>query len=56
MAMTGKIAGYDPGGNDHHGVAALFVNNGQPVTLSFATVRNAEAACSGSLREECRLR
>jgi hypothetical protein len=44
MAVTGKITGYDPGGNDHHGVAALVVDNGRPVSLSFTTVRNAEAA------------
>lgn len=44
MAVTGKITGYDPGGNHHHGVAALVVDNGKPVSLSFATVRNAETA------------
>lgn len=44
MAVTGKITGYDPGGNDHHGVAELVVDNGKPVSLTFTTVRNAEAA------------
>ena len=44
MSITGKIVGYDPGGNDNHGVAALVVENGQPVELSFATVRTAQAA------------
>ena len=44
MSITGKIVGYDPGGNDNHGVAALIVDNGQPVQLSFTTVRNAQAA------------
>ena len=44
MAVTGKIIGYDPGGNDHHGVAALIVDNGRPDNLSFTTVRNAQAA------------
>lgn len=44
MSITGKIVGYDPGGNDKHGVAALIVENGRPVQLSFATVRNAQAA------------
>jgi hypothetical protein len=44
MAVTGKITGYDPGGNDRHGVAALVVDDDRPVRLSFATVRNAEAA------------
>ncbi len=44
MSLTGKIVGYDPGGNGKHGVAALIVNNGQPVQLSFTTVRNAQAA------------
>jgi len=42
--ISGKIVGYDPGGNDRHGVAALIVNHGQPVSLSFTSVRNAEAA------------
>ncbi|MBT9172486.1 MAG: hypothetical protein DDT21_00869 [Syntrophomonadaceae bacterium] len=44
MTVTGKITGYDPGGNDQHGVAALVVSNGRPIRLSFASVRNAEAA------------
>lgn len=44
MSITGKIVGYDPGGNDKHGVAALIVNNGYPTQLSFATARNAKAA------------
>ena len=44
MTITGKIVGYDPGGNDNHGVAALIVDDGKPVRLSFATVRNAQAA------------
>ena len=44
MVVTGKIVGYDPGGNDHHGVAKLVVDNGRPVDLSFTTVRNAQAA------------
>jgi len=44
MSLTGKIVGYDPGGNGSHGVAALVVDNGRPIDLSFATVRNAQAA------------
>ena len=44
MSIKGKIVGYDPGGNDKHGVAALIVDNGRPVQLSFKTVRNAQAA------------
>jgi hypothetical protein len=44
MSLTGKIVGYDPGGNGNHGVAALVVDNGRPIRLSFATVRNAQAA------------
>ena len=44
MTTTWKIVGYDPGGNDTHGVAALLVADGQPIQLSFSTVRNAEAA------------
>ncbi len=44
MSLTRKIVGYDPGGNGKHGVAALIVDNGRPVQLSFTTVRNAQAA------------
>lgn len=44
MAVSGKIVGYDPGGNHRHGVAALIVENDRPVKLSFTTVRNAQAA------------
>jgi len=44
MSVTGKIVGYDPGGNSKHGVAALILDNGRPARLSFATVRNAQAA------------
>jgi hypothetical protein len=44
MAITGKIVGYDPGGNGNHGVASLVVDCGKPVSLAFATVKNAEAA------------
>ena len=44
MPLTGKIVGYDPGGNGKHGVAALIVDNGRPLKLSFTTVRNAQAA------------
>jgi hypothetical protein len=44
MPITGKIIGYDPGGNDKHGVAALIVDSGRPVQLDFTTVHNAQAA------------
>ena len=44
MSITGKIVGYDPGGNDAHGVASLVVSGGDPKALTFTTVRNAEAA------------
>lgn len=44
MALTGKIVGYDPGGNDNHGVASLAVENGRPIELSFTTVHNAKAS------------
>jgi hypothetical protein len=44
MSITGKIVGYDPGGNDKHGVAALIVDSGRPLQLSFRTTRNAHAA------------
>lgn len=44
MSMTGKIIGYDPGGNDRHGVAELMVSDGKPIQLRFSTLRNAQAA------------
>lgn len=44
MSLTGKIVGYDPGGNGNHGVATLMVDEGRPIQLSFATVRSAQAA------------
>ena len=44
MSLTGKIVGYDPGGNGNHGVASLIVDNGRPIKLSVDTVRNAQAA------------
>lgn len=44
MTLTGRIVGYDPGGNGKHGVASLIVENGRPIELSFATVRNAQTA------------
>lgn len=44
MGFSGSIAGYDPGGNDRHGVACLIVSDGQPTSLAFETVRNAQAA------------
>jgi Protein of unknown function (DUF429) len=43
-SVTGKIVGYDSGGNGRHGVAALIVDEGLPVELSFATVDDAHAA------------
>ena len=43
MALSGKIVGYDPGGNGNHGVASMIVDNGCPIKLSFTTVRNAQA-------------
>ncbi|HEV8003213.1 MAG TPA: hypothetical protein VGP63_25220 [Planctomycetaceae bacterium] len=42
--VTRKIVGYDPGGNGRHGVAALIVEDGRPVEVSFATVKSAHAA------------
>ena len=44
MPFTGRIVGYDPGGNSNHGVASLIVDNGRPTELSFTTVQNAQAA------------
>ena len=44
MRMTGKIGGYDPGGNGRHGVATLAVADGKPVKLTFDTVRTVDAA------------
>jgi|KBSMisStandDraft_5_1062788.scaffolds.fasta_scaffold283733_2 hypothetical protein len=36
--------GYDPGGNGKHGVAALFIEHGNPIALQSALVETAEAA------------
>jgi hypothetical protein len=44
LVLTGKIVGYDPGGNGNHGVACLTVEDSCPTKLSFATVSNAKAA------------
>jgi hypothetical protein len=44
ITISGKIVGYDPGGNDEHGVSELIVDNDRPLKLSFATVSNAQAA------------
>jgi len=44
MPLTGKIVGYDPGGNGKHGVASLIVDNGRARKVTFTTVRNAQAA------------
>jgi hypothetical protein len=44
MDFTGKIIGYDPGGNGKHGVASLLVSDGRPIKLSFSTVHNAQAS------------
>jgi hypothetical protein len=44
MTTVWKIVGYDPGGNNSHGVAALLVVEGKPTQISFSTVQNAEAA------------
>lgn len=52
MCLTGKIIGYDPGGNDKHGVAALMIDKGCPIQISFATVRNAQAALDWFTVEE----
>ncbi len=55
MPLTGKIVGYDPGGNFKHGVAALIVDDGRPTRLSFATLRNAQAAFDWLIIEEAPL-
>jgi hypothetical protein len=52
MSITGKIIGYDPGGNGKHGVAALVVDSGLPVRLTFSTVRNTQAALDWFTKEE----
>lgn len=44
MVFSGLIAGYDPGGNDRHGVACLTVHKSGPSEVAFDTVRNASAA------------
>jgi len=37
MSISGTIIGYDPGGNRHHGVAKLSVNDGRVVSLALFT-------------------
>ena len=44
MKISGLIAGYDPGGNDRHGVACLTVVDDSPMAIEFDTVRNANSA------------
>ena len=44
MTNSGLIAGYDPGGNDRHGVACLTIANDVPTSIAFETVRNARSA------------
>ncbi len=40
--FTGRILGYDPGGNGRHGVASLFVQGGHVENLAFDTVQSAQ--------------
>lgn len=44
MAISGFIAGYDPGGNGNHGVACLKVENNVPKVIKFTTVQNVNEA------------
>ncbi len=43
---TSTYAGYDPGGNGKNGFAMLRVRDGRPVSMSVATLPNAEAVIS----------
>lgn len=40
--MTGTLIGYDPGGNDHHGLAILRVETGQPRAIAIETCATVE--------------
>lgn len=40
--LTGKIVGYDPGGNDKHGLAILSIESDECITLCCKTLRAAE--------------
>jgi hypothetical protein len=44
MATSGLIAGYDPGGNDRHGVCCLTIQADTPTAIAFDTVHNANSA------------
>ena len=46
--------GYDPGGNDKHGVATLVVENGRPVRAESALVESAEQAIRWFSRQQGR--
>ena len=43
FTASGTLVGYDPGGNDKHGLALLSLRNGQPTDLRTRTCANAEA-------------
>jgi hypothetical protein len=42
-AISGTIAGYDPGGNSKHGFAVLEIQNGKPVNITIKTLTTVEA-------------
>ena len=44
--MDGMIVGYDPGGNDKHGVAFLEIKYGNPVAITIMTLGNSESVIS----------
>lgn len=41
--INGTIVGYDPGGNDNHGLALLKIEKGMAVDIEVATASNTEA-------------
>ena len=46
MTISGKIVGYDPGGNKRHGVALLLIDNGKIVGVETKTFITAEQVIS----------
>lgn len=44
--LNGVIAGYDPGGNNCHGFAALQIKNGAPTSITTQTLPSADSVIS----------
>jgi hypothetical protein len=50
--ISGRIVGYDPGGEEDHGFAELRVENGEAQSLKSLTLDNAEAVIKATLDTE----